>query len=56
MLIRCKECNQVVEVSTVTEHLLMECEKREEYFQCSQCSEAFKIIEKQQHANGCRGS
>ncbi|CAH1181270.1 unnamed protein product [Phyllotreta striolata] len=54
MLIRCKECSQVVEVSTLIEHLLMECDKRGEYSQCSGCSEAYKACEKQAHGDTCK--
>lgn len=39
----------------LTEHLLMECERRENYTQCSQCSEAVKIAEIKQHVASCRG-
>ncbi|XP_044263745.1 centrosomal protein of 104 kDa [Tribolium madens] len=55
MLVRCKECSQVVEVSMLMEHLLMECERRENYTQCSHCSEAVKISEIKHHASTCRG-
>ncbi|XP_008195174.2 centrosomal protein of 104 kDa [Tribolium castaneum] len=55
MLVRCKECSQVVEVSMLMEHLLMECERRKNYTQCSQCSEAVKISEIKHHATTCRG-
>ncbi|XP_063905541.1 centrosomal protein of 104 kDa isoform X1 [Zophobas morio] len=55
MLVRCKECSQVVEVSMLTEHLLMECERRESYTQCSQCSEAVKISDIKHHVTSCRG-
>lgn len=55
MLVRCKECSQVVEVATLSEHLLMECEHKEGYTQCSQCSEAFKIDKYQEHATVCTG-
>ncbi|XP_072390154.1 centrosomal protein of 104 kDa [Diabrotica undecimpunctata] len=54
MLIRCKECNQVVEVSTLTEHLLMECDQRESYSQCAHCSEAVRIEKYQEHKSECR--
>lgn len=54
MLVRCKECSQVVEVSMLTEHLLMECENRDNYSQCSQCSEAINESERKQHRSECR--
>lgn len=56
MLVRCKECNQVVEVATLTEHLLMECEQRELYTQCSQCTEAVKLDSYEHHGNRCTGN
>ncbi|GAB1289308.1 Centrosomal protein of 104 kDa [Apodemus speciosus] len=40
MLTRCDHCRQVVEISSLTEHLLTECDKREEFGKCSRCSEA----------------
>lgn len=55
MLVRCRECSQVVEVSMLIEHLLMECEHRESYTQCSQCSEAVKIEDIKYHVSSCRG-
>ncbi|CAH1965536.1 unnamed protein product [Acanthoscelides obtectus] len=53
MLVRCKECSQVVEVASLIEHLLMECEHRESYTQCSRCSEAVKLDEFQGHQEQC---
>lgn len=55
MLVRCKECSQVVEVATLMEHLLMECEHRENYTQCSQCTEAVKLEDYENHGNSCIG-
>jgi len=55
MLVRCKHCNQVVEVATLTEHLLMECEKSELFTQCSQCTEAVNKDKLQKHATECNG-
>ncbi|XP_041801868.1 centrosomal protein of 104 kDa [Chelmon rostratus] len=40
MLRRCDECRQVVEIASLTEHLLTECESRSKFSQCPQCSEA----------------
>ncbi|KRT82830.1 hypothetical protein AMK59_3059 [Oryctes borbonicus] len=53
MLVRCKACSQVVEVSALIEHLLMECEQREQYTQCSQCTEAVKLDEYECHSDKC---
>lgn len=55
MLVRCKECSQVVEVSCLVEHLLTECENRQKYMQCSQCTEAVKIDDFQVHSAQCIG-
>ncbi|XP_069550174.1 centrosomal protein of 104 kDa [Brachyistius frenatus] len=40
MLRRCDECRQVVEIASLTEHLLGECENRSMFSQCHRCSEA----------------
>lgn len=40
MLIRCVQCRQVVEISSLTDHLLMECERKNLFMQCARCSEA----------------
>lgn len=55
MLVRCKECSQVIEVATLTEHLVMECEHRENYTQCSQCTEAVRLEDYENHSNSCKG-
>lgn len=55
MLLRCKDCSQVVEVATLIEHLLMECELREEYTQCAQCTEAIKVNDIENHGIQCIG-
>ncbi|XP_072537643.1 centrosomal protein of 104 kDa [Salminus brasiliensis] len=40
MLCRCLHCKQVVEISSLTEHLLSECERKADFIQCPRCSEA----------------
>uniref|UniRef100_A0A8C6MW10 Centrosomal protein of 104 kDa n=1 Tax=Mus spicilegus TaxID=10103 RepID=A0A8C6MW10_MUSSI len=40
MLTRCDHCRQVVEISSLTEHLLTECDKRDGFGKCPRCSEA----------------
>lgn len=55
MLVRCKECSQVIEVSSLTEHLLNECENRQKFMQCAQCTEAVKIDDFQFHSTHCTG-
>ncbi|KAK9872526.1 hypothetical protein WA026_017991 [Henosepilachna vigintioctopunctata] len=53
MLVRCRECSQVVEVSSLTEHLTVECEHRQYYTQCSRCTEAVKVKELHSHNSTC---
>lgn len=55
MLVRCKECSQVIEVATLVEHLVIECEHRENYTQCPQCTEAVRLDDFENHANSCIG-
>ncbi|XP_066126721.1 centrosomal protein of 104 kDa [Saccopteryx bilineata] len=40
MLTRCYHCRQVVEISSLTEHLLTECDKKDAFGKCHRCSEA----------------
>ncbi|XP_054439880.1 centrosomal protein of 104 kDa isoform X1 [Pteronotus mesoamericanus] len=40
MLTRCEHCRQVVEVSSLTEHLLTECDRKDGFGKCFRCSEA----------------
>ncbi|XP_017322902.1 centrosomal protein of 104 kDa isoform X1 [Ictalurus punctatus] len=40
MLCRCPQCRQVVEIASLAEHLLSECEHKSDFTQCHQCSEA----------------
>uniref|UniRef100_A0A8D1Z7I7 Centrosomal protein of 104 kDa n=1 Tax=Sus scrofa TaxID=9823 RepID=A0A8D1Z7I7_PIG len=40
MLTRCDHCRQVVEISSLTEHLLTECDRRDSFGKCYRCSEA----------------
>eukprot|EP00057_Strongylocentrotus_purpuratus_P005940 XP_011660414.1 PREDICTED: centrosomal protein of 104 kDa [Strongylocentrotus purpuratus] len=39
ILTKCHNCKQVVEISTLTEHILTECDKRADFAQCPRCSE-----------------
>ncbi|XP_030210334.1 centrosomal protein of 104 kDa isoform X2 [Gadus morhua] len=52
MLRRCEECRQVVEIASLTEHLLGECESRARFSQCPRCSEALPTQELARHAQG----
>ncbi|CAL8106994.1 unnamed protein product [Calicophoron daubneyi] len=51
MLHRCANCKQVVEIASVTEHLLKECEAipAGRYVLCSRCSEAIPAAEMRTH-------
>ncbi|XP_072283124.1 centrosomal protein of 104 kDa [Pyxicephalus adspersus] len=40
MLKRCEHCKQVVEIASLTEHLLTECSHKESFGKCQRCSEA----------------
>jgi centrosomal protein CEP104 len=40
MLKRCTNCKQVVEIATYTDHLLNECEAKNNYSKCNRCTEA----------------
>ncbi|XP_019205505.1 centrosomal protein of 104 kDa isoform X3 [Oreochromis niloticus] len=52
MLRRCDECRQVVEIASLTEHLLGECENRSKFSQCPLCSEAVATEDLTHHAQG----
>ncbi|XP_054705603.1 centrosomal protein of 104 kDa isoform X1 [Grus americana] len=40
MLTRCQHCKQVVEIASLTEHLLTDCDKKDSFGKCQRCSEA----------------
>uniref|UniRef100_A0A8C1YA12 Centrosomal protein of 104 kDa n=1 Tax=Cyprinus carpio TaxID=7962 RepID=A0A8C1YA12_CYPCA len=50
MLQRCLQCRQVVEIASLTEHLLTECERRADFTQCPLCSEALTRDKLTEHA------
>ncbi|XP_074537277.1 centrosomal protein of 104 kDa isoform X2 [Halichoeres trimaculatus] len=52
MLRRCDECRQVVEIASLTEHLLGECETRSKFSQCPRCSEAVATEDLTRHVQG----
>ncbi|XP_071331392.1 centrosomal protein of 104 kDa isoform X2 [Trachinotus anak] len=52
MLRRCDECRQVVEIASLTEHLLGECESRSKFSQCPRCSEAVAAEDLTLHVQG----
>ncbi|XP_068589132.1 centrosomal protein of 104 kDa [Cebidichthys violaceus] len=52
MLRRCDQCRQVVEIASLTEHLLGECESRSKFSQCPRCSEAVATEALTRHVQG----
>lgn len=54
MLTRCSECSQIIEVQTLNDHLLQECEKRENFNQCSSCFDAVMISDYESHIKMCQ--
>ncbi|KAM8863694.1 centrosomal protein of 104 kDa isoform 2-T2 [Spinachia spinachia] len=52
MLRRCDECRQVVEIASLTEHLLGECDRRSTFSQCPRCSEAVASEDLARHVQG----
>ncbi|XP_060738010.1 centrosomal protein of 104 kDa [Tachysurus vachellii] len=50
MLCRCLQCRQVVEIASLTEHLLSECEHKADFTQCPHCSEAIMKNKLTEHA------
>ncbi|XP_040120128.1 centrosomal protein of 104 kDa isoform X4 [Oryx dammah] len=49
MLTRCEHCRQVVEISSLTEHLLTECDRKDGFGRCYRCSEAVSKEELPRH-------
>nr|XP_014347345.1 PREDICTED: centrosomal protein of 104 kDa [Latimeria chalumnae] len=49
MLKRCEHCKQVVEIASLTDHLLTECDKKEAFGKCQRCSEAISKEELTEH-------
>ncbi|XP_010626126.1 centrosomal protein of 104 kDa isoform X2 [Fukomys damarensis] len=49
MLTRCSHCRQVVEIASLTEHLLTECDSRDAFGKCYRCSEAMLKEELPRH-------
>ena len=49
MLTQCWECNQVVEIAGLDEHLMEECENRDEYKLCPKCKSVVRIEEFNTH-------
>ncbi|NXS96286.1 CE104 protein, partial [Jacana jacana] len=49
VLTRCEHCKQVVEIASLTEHLLMDCDKKDNFGKCQRCSEALPREELPKH-------
>ena len=49
MLAQCWECGQVIEISTLNDHLLEECERSEDYKLCTKCKGVFRLDEFNNH-------
>ncbi|XP_021918251.1 centrosomal protein of 104 kDa isoform X2 [Zootermopsis nevadensis] len=49
MLMRCTHCKQVVEIASLSQHLLEECEMRDSYRKCERCTEAVPYERFDQH-------
>ncbi|NWI55999.1 CE104 protein, partial [Calyptomena viridis] len=49
MLTRCEHCKQMVEIASLTEHLLSDCDKRDTFGKCQRCSEALPKDELPKH-------
>ena len=49
MLVICNECNQGVEISTYTSHLVGECQNSKYYKKCPRCKEAVQQKVYKQH-------
>uniref|UniRef100_A0A8C3YME0 Centrosomal protein of 104 kDa n=1 Tax=Catagonus wagneri TaxID=51154 RepID=A0A8C3YME0_9CETA len=58
MLTRCDHCRQVVEVASLTEHLLTECDRKDGFGRCDRCSEAVLKEELPRHTKtkGCNAA
>lgn len=51
MLMACPKCEQVIEISELTEHLIVECEQsKDAYDACSACGQAILHSELEAHA------
>ncbi|MFT7804571.1 centrosomal protein of 104 kDa [Arapaima gigas] len=58
MLLRCEQCKQVVEICSLTEHRLMECESRATFAQCHCCGEAIprEVLPRHTQSLACQRS
>ncbi|CAK8671857.1 centrosomal protein of 104 kDa-like isoform X2 [Clavelina lepadiformis] len=49
MLKRCEHCKQVVEIAGYSEHLLTECDSKDNFGKCPRCTEAILKVDLQKH-------
>lgn len=49
LLMSCSNCQQVVEIATLQEHLLDECEKKSEFSACKVCGDAIEVSKMASH-------
>ncbi|NXB88872.1 CE104 protein, partial [Vidua chalybeata] len=49
MLTRCEHCRQMLEIASLTEHLLTDCDKRDSFGRCPRCREAVPRDELPRH-------
>ncbi|NWX32162.1 CE104 protein, partial [Notiomystis cincta] len=49
MLTRCEHCKQMLEICSLTEHLLTDCDKRDSFGKCPRCREAVPRDELSRH-------
>ncbi|NXO20105.1 CE104 protein, partial [Cisticola juncidis] len=49
MLTRCEHCKQMLEIASLTEHLLTDCDKRDSFGKCPRCREAVPKEELPRH-------
>ena len=43
MLMQCENCKQIIEISNLNNHLLNECDFKENYIKCNRCKQ---VVEK----------
>ncbi|KAJ9597964.1 hypothetical protein L9F63_011165, partial [Diploptera punctata] len=55
MLTRCTHCKEVVEIASLSQHLLDECETKESYRKCEKCTEAihYELIDQHKSDASC---
>ena len=51
MLMQCNECKQIIEISNLNNHLLIECDFKEKYIKCNKCKLVFEKDKINEHQN-----